>query len=81
VIHLPAIIAVIKHCRYPTVAVSAVFGSQGCDIGHQPGFFTGNQWAETLGGPGLTQHPACPSFGDSKNMANMIGYLAPPRRA
>jgi len=81
VIHLPAIIAVIKHCRNPAVAVSAVFGSQGSDIGHQPGFFTGYQWAETLGGPGLTQHPAGPPLGDSKNLADMIGYLAPPRRA
>jgi hypothetical protein len=78
VVNFPTHIPVIKHRRNPTVAVSAIFGSQGSDIGHQPGFFTGNQWLEALGSPGLTQHPACPSLGDSKNLANMFGYLAPP---
>jgi hypothetical protein len=76
-VHLPALV-IIQHSRNPPVSISAVFGSQFSDIIRQPDFFARNQWMETLRGSGLAKYPAGPPFGDSKNLANMIGYLAPP---
>lgn len=70
VVHRPA--GPMQHRRDPAIAIAAILGSEGNDVGSQCRFILAGLWELALSGSMLSQNPACASLRDAELGDNVL---------